>query len=144
VLPVLHYTNRPHSNTPFFNYTLPCLPPCTLQPFSPQAVESSLADSWVRWGDTNLPATLHTAQPPTLRLWSHHSLCCHLQAVEASLADAWVRWGDRLGLQRRLLRLAKPPRRWRRPPWAPQAEWEPPELGITGRPLNCTTGLKSR
>ncbi|WIA36406.1 hypothetical protein OEZ86_007718 [Tetradesmus obliquus] len=67
-----------------------------------------------------------------------------LEAVEASLADAWVRWGDRLGLQRRLLRLAKPPRRWRRPAWAPTAEWEPPEVVITGRPLNCTVGLKSR
>uniref|UniRef100_A0A383VBR8 Fanconi-associated nuclease n=1 Tax=Tetradesmus obliquus TaxID=3088 RepID=A0A383VBR8_TETOB len=67
-----------------------------------------------------------------------------LEAVESSLADAWVRWGDRLGLQRRLLRLAKPPRRWRRPAWAPQAEWEPPEVAITGRPLNCTVGLKSR
>mgnify|MGYP001811482549 CR=1 FL=1 len=66
------------------------------------------------------------------------------QAVESSLADAWVRWGDRLGLQRRLLRLAKPPRRWRRPAWAPTAEWEPPEVVITARPLNCTVGLKSR
>lgn len=66
------------------------------------------------------------------------------QAVEASLADSWVRWGDRLGLQRRLLRLGKPPRRWKRPAWAPQVEWEPPELAITGRPLNCSTGTKSR
>jgi hypothetical protein len=74
----------------------------------------------------------------------HATSCAHLQAVESSLADSWVRWGDRLGLQRRLLRLSKPPRRWRRPSWAPQAEWEPPEHGIVGRPLNCTTGLKSR
>eukprot|EP00775_Hariotina_reticulata_P006708 gene6708-6929_t len=67
-----------------------------------------------------------------------------LEAVEASLADSWVRGGDLLGLQRRLLRLGKPPRRWKRPSWSRQVEWEPPELAITGRPLNCTTGAKSR
>lgn len=66
------------------------------------------------------------------------------QAVEAALADAWVRGGDLLGLQRRYLRLGKPPRRWKRPPWSQAAAWEPPEVVITARPLNNTTGLKSR
>jgi Fanconi-associated nuclease 1 len=49
-----------------------------------------------------------------------------------------------LGLQRRYLRLGKPPRRWRRPPWAAAVGWEPPEVVITARPLNNTTGTKSR
>ena len=34
------------------------------------------------------------------------------QAAEASLVDPWVRHGDLLALQRRVLRLGKPPRRW--------------------------------
>lgn len=69
---------------------------------------------------------------------------CVIQAVEAALADSWVRGGDLLGLQRRYLRLGKPPRRWKRPAWATQAAWEPPEVIITARPLNNTTGTKSR
>lgn len=64
--------------------------------------------------------------------------------MEAALADSWVRGGDLLGLQRRYLRLGKPPRRWKRPAWATQAAWEPPEVIITARPLNNTTGTKSR
>lgn len=76
------------------------------------------------------------------RIAACHTLPC--QAAEASLADSWVRGGCLLGLQRRLLRLGRPPRRWRRPAWAPAAEWEPPEHVITGRPLNKTTGTKSK
>ena len=41
-----------------------------------------------------------------------------IKAAEASLEDPWVRHGDLLALQRRVLRLGKPPRRWKRPPWA--------------------------
>eukprot|EP00878_Enallax_costatus_P015138 GHUV01015850.1.p1 GENE.GHUV01015850.1~~GHUV01015850.1.p1 ORF type:complete len:977 (+),score=369.04 GHUV01015850.1:95-3025(+) len=67
-----------------------------------------------------------------------------LEAAESALADSWVRGGDLLGLQRRCLRLGKPPRRWRRPSWSAQAEWEPRERAVTGRPLNCNTGSKSR
>lgn len=67
-----------------------------------------------------------------------------LESVEASLADTWVRGGDRLGLQRRYLRLGKPPRRWRRPSWARQVEWEPPETALVARPLANPTGTKSR
>jgi Fanconi-associated nuclease 1 len=66
------------------------------------------------------------------------------QAVEAALADSWVRGGDLLGLQRRLLRLGKPPRRWKRPSWATAVGWEPPEVVITARPLANPTGGKSR
>lgn len=65
----------------------------------------------------------------------HASPACHkvpahmgVQMAEAALADEWVRHGDRLDLQRRCLRLGKPPRRWRRPPWAKQALQDPKEV----------------
>ena len=48
--------------------------------------------------------------------------------AEAALADEWVINGDRVALQRRVLRLGKPPRRWKRPPWAAVAMREPLEV----------------
>ncbi len=48
-----------------------------------------------------------------------------LQMAEAALADEWVINGDRVALQRRVLRLGKPPRRWKRPSWASVAMREP-------------------
>lgn len=50
------------------------------------------------------------------------------QMAEAALADEWVMNGDRVALQRRVLRLGKPPRRWKRPPWAALAMREPLEV----------------
>jgi len=49
-----------------------------------------------------------------------------------------VRHGERLSLQRRVLRLGKPPRRWKRPPWARAlaAAPEPRERVLSARPLN--------
>lgn len=67
-----------------------------------------------------------------------------LEVAEAALADECVKTGDRLSLQRRVLRLGKPPRRWRRPQWATAALWEPPVLTLTGRPLESIVGMKSR
>jgi Fanconi-associated nuclease 1 len=64
--------------------------------------------------------------------------------VEAALADGWVRGGDLLGLQRRLLRLGKPPRRWKRPSWAASVGWEPAEVVIHARPLANPSATKSR
>ncbi|EFJ44381.1 hypothetical protein VOLCADRAFT_95362 [Volvox carteri f. nagariensis] len=64
--------------------------------------------------------------------------------AEAALTDPWVRHGDRLALQRRVLRLGKPPRRWRRPPWAAAALAEPREVVVSGHMLRGRTGLKSR
>ena len=60
--------------------------------------------------------------------------------AEAALADEWVKTGDRLSLQRRVLRLGKPPRRWRKPPWAAAASWEPPVLTLSGKPLASVIG----
>lgn len=48
--------------------------------------------------------------------------------AEAALADEWVMNGDRIALQRRVLRLGKPPRRWKRPSWAAVALREPLEV----------------
>ncbi|KAG1651664.1 hypothetical protein FOA52_011853 [Chlamydomonas sp. UWO 241] len=67
-----------------------------------------------------------------------------LCAAEAGVADSWVKHGDLLALQRRVLRMGKPPRRWKRPAWAPRVMREPPEKTIPGRPINCVTGVKSR
>ena len=53
-------------------------------------------------------------------------VCC--QMAEAALADEWVINGDRIALQRRVLRLGKPPRRWKRPSWAAVALREPLEV----------------
>ena len=38
-----------------------------------------------------------------------------LSVAEAGLLDPWVRAGSRMALQRRVLRLGKPPRRWKTP-----------------------------
>ena len=67
-----------------------------------------------------------------------------LELAETALADDHLSPGDRLALQRRVLRLGKPPRRWKRPPWAEACQWEPPEVRIEGRPLTSATGAKSR
>ena len=41
-----------------------------------------------------------------------------LSVAESGLQDTWVRAGSRMALQRRVLRLAKPPRRWKTPSFA--------------------------
>lgn len=58
-----------------------------------------------------------------------------LQLAEAALADEWVINGDRVDLQRRVLRLGKPPRRWKRPPWAAALTREPAEVRIRTRAI---------
>ncbi|KXZ52525.1 hypothetical protein GPECTOR_9g569 [Gonium pectorale] len=67
-----------------------------------------------------------------------------LQVAEAALTDPWVRHGDRLSLQRRVLRLGRPPRRWRRPAWAEAALAEPREVVVSATMLRGATGFKSR
>lgn len=51
-----------------------------------------------------------------------------------------MRGGSRLDLQRRVLRLGKPPRRWRKPKWAAEALWEPPVLHIEAAPIVSGVG----
>ncbi|KAA3484083.1 fanconi-associated nuclease 1-like protein isoform X2 [Gossypium australe] len=67
-----------------------------------------------------------------------------LSVAEAGLLDPWVRAGSRMALQRRVLRLAKPPRRWKTPSFSESLKRKIIEVHIQGRPLNCEAGRKSR
>ena len=67
-----------------------------------------------------------------------------MQTAESALADEWVKHGDRLELQRRLLRLSQPPRRWKTYRWAAAAKREPKEVRIEAMPLPNVLGIKSR
>ena len=65
------------------------------------------------------------------------------EIAETGLADESLSPGDVLALRRRVLRLAKPPRRWRKPAWASIALREPKEVRVTATPLNSVPGMKS-
>ncbi|KAI3511622.1 hypothetical protein L1887_18778 [Cichorium endivia] len=67
-----------------------------------------------------------------------------LSIAETGLDDPWVRAGSRISLQRRVLRLGKPPRRWKVPSYSDCINRKIPEVHVHGRPLNCKTGTKSR
>ena len=67
-----------------------------------------------------------------------------LVASEVALSDPYVRFGDKLGLQRRVIRLGKPPRRWKKPVWASELLWEPREAVIYSLPLAEERGVKSQ
>ncbi|XP_071720394.1 fanconi-associated nuclease 1 homolog [Rutidosis leptorrhynchoides] len=67
-----------------------------------------------------------------------------LSVAETGLDDLWVRAGSRIALQRRVLRLGKPPRRWKVPCFSESVKRKIPEVHVQGRPLNCKTGTKSR
>uniref|UniRef100_A0A1J3FZ31 Fanconi-associated nuclease n=1 Tax=Noccaea caerulescens TaxID=107243 RepID=A0A1J3FZ31_NOCCA len=67
-----------------------------------------------------------------------------LSVAEQGLLDSWVRAGSRIALQRRVLRLAKPPRRWKTPTFSNLIENKIPEVTIQGRSLNCEIGMKNR
>ncbi|KAK1395174.1 hypothetical protein POM88_014230 [Heracleum sosnowskyi] len=60
------------------------------------------------------------------------------------LTPPWVRAGTRISLQRRVLRLGKPPRRWKTPTFSESVQRKITEVHVQGRPLNCVTGTKSR
>lgn len=67
-----------------------------------------------------------------------------LEIAESALADGSLNPGDRLSLQRRVVRLSKPPRRWKKPSFTAEAQYEPREVCIQGKPLAVVTGIKSR
>ncbi|KAL9360720.1 hypothetical protein Peur_048843 [Populus x canadensis] len=67
-----------------------------------------------------------------------------LFVAEDGLLDPWVRAGSRMALQRRVLRLGKPPRRWKAPSFSLFIKRKIREVHIQGRPLNCEAGIKSR
>jgi len=51
-----------------------------------------------------------------------------LQVAENGLLDPWVRAGSRMALQRRVLRLGKPPRRWKVPSFSRSVLRKIPEV----------------
>lgn len=67
-----------------------------------------------------------------------------LLVAEDGLLDPGVRAGSRIALQRRVLRLGKPPRRWKAPCFSSFIKRKIREVHIQGRPLNCEAGIKSR
>ncbi|KAK2991082.1 hypothetical protein RJ640_022468, partial [Escallonia rubra] len=67
-----------------------------------------------------------------------------LLVAEDGLLDPCVRAGSRVSLQQRVLRLGKPPRRWRTPSYSVSVKRKITEVHMQGRPLNCKTGTKSR
>ncbi|CAM6105052.1 unnamed protein product [Calypogeia fissa] len=66
-----------------------------------------------------------------------------LQVAEEGVNDPWIRGGDLVALQRRVVRLGRPPRRWKKPPYAAALKRICKEVQIQGRPLNCVTGMRS-
>ncbi|XP_062228200.1 fanconi-associated nuclease 1 homolog isoform X3 [Phragmites australis] len=66
-----------------------------------------------------------------------------LSIAEGGVVDPWVRSGSKFALQRRVLRLSKPPRRWKVPSYAAHVKRNIIEVNIEGRPLNCETGAKN-
>lgn len=67
-----------------------------------------------------------------------------LSVAENGLLDEWVRAGSRVALQRRVLRLGKPPRRWKIPSFSESVKRKIMEVHVQGRPLNSAIGMKSR
>lgn len=67
-----------------------------------------------------------------------------LAVAEDGLQDPWVRAGSKMALQRRVLRLGKPPRRWKTPTFSASIRRKIPEVHVQGRPLNCDVGMKNR
>ncbi|XP_042059785.1 fanconi-associated nuclease 1 homolog [Salvia splendens] len=66
-----------------------------------------------------------------------------LQVAEGGLLDPWVRAGSRVALQRRVLRLGKPPRRWKIPSYSNSVNRKIVQVHVQGRPLNGKIGAKS-
>ncbi|KAJ6809425.1 fanconi-associated nuclease 1-like protein isoform X1 [Iris pallida] len=66
-----------------------------------------------------------------------------LSVAEEGVLDPWVRAGSKMALQRRVLRLGKPPRRWKTPSYANSVTRKIKEVSVRGRPLTSETGSKN-
>ncbi|KAF7107019.1 hypothetical protein CFC21_107708 [Triticum aestivum] len=66
-----------------------------------------------------------------------------LSIAEGGVTDPWIRAGSKIALQKRALRLGKPPRRWKVPSYADSLKRNIKEVNIEGRPLNCEIGAKN-
>ncbi|XP_068657744.1 fanconi-associated nuclease 1 homolog [Aristolochia californica] len=67
-----------------------------------------------------------------------------LVVAEEGVRDPCVRAGSKMALERRVLRLGKPPRRWKIPTFAESINRKIKEVHVRGRPLNCEAGIKNR
>ncbi|XP_073007594.1 fanconi-associated nuclease 1 homolog isoform X2 [Typha latifolia] len=66
-----------------------------------------------------------------------------LSVAEKGVLDPWVRAGSKIAVQKRAVRLSKPPRRWRTPSYADSINKKIKEVNVRGRPLNCEVGVKN-
>lgn len=66
-----------------------------------------------------------------------------LSVAEKGVEDSWVRSGFRIALQKRVLRLGKPPRRWKTPSYANLVKRTIKEVRVMGRTLKSETGSKN-
>lgn len=55
-----------------------------------------------------------------------------LQVAEKGVTNPLVRGGDLVALQRRVVRLSKPPRRWKKPPYAEALDLKIEEVPMPG------------
>lgn len=67
-----------------------------------------------------------------------------LELAETALADSSIRLDEELILRKRILKLSKPPRRWKKPGWIHEMPTEPTTVCIEARPLTNTRGEKCR
>lgn len=65
-----------------------------------------------------------------------------LETGESALADDWVRHGHRISIQRQILKLSKPPRKWKLPSWASQVSQLPPQVTFEAMSIESQIGIK--
>lgn len=56
-----------------------------------------------------------------------------LSVAEEGVQDLWIRAGSKMALQRRVIRLGKPPRRWKMPSFAASVNRKIKEVGMLAR-----------
>ena len=67
-----------------------------------------------------------------------------LELAETALADSSIRLDEKLTLRRRILKLSKPPRRWKNPVWIHEMPEEPLTICIEARPLGNSRGERCK
>lgn len=65
-----------------------------------------------------------------------------LQVAEKGVTDPLIRGGDLVALQRRVVRLSKPPRRWKKPPYAEALDLKVEEVSVTYLCLDLCAHIK--
>jgi fanconi-associated nuclease 1 len=67
-----------------------------------------------------------------------------LELAETALADPSIRLDEKLTLRRRILKLAKPPRRWKIPTWIHEMPKEPLTIYLEASPLGNSRGERCK